>query len=44
MGEGTELLELVFEQGCEGVRVLRFAKRCPTWMLIVWMQLLMTQL
>jgi hypothetical protein len=25
-------------------QVLRFAKRCPTWTRIVWMQLLMTQL
>jgi hypothetical protein len=30
--------------GGGGPPVLRFAKRCPTWTLIMWMQLLMTQL
>jgi hypothetical protein len=28
----------------EGGYLLRFAKRCPTWTRIVWMQLLITQL
>jgi hypothetical protein len=28
----------------EAARVLRFAKRCPTWTRIMWMQLLRTQL
>jgi hypothetical protein len=47
------VLEGLCETRCEssisevsplGRRLLRFAKRCPTWTRIMWMQPLMTQL